>query len=489
MADSTKSKPKTDYGKIVLDNSLRILTLVKKVSGTYSLTNGQSLPGFLPKAQFLGMNTNGWSPGLGFVIGSSFGNDSDIYNKAVAHSIEPDGWITHDSILSSPYIRRKTETINYRINAEPLQGLKIDFTGNRTYTENYQHYFRYNETLQDFETFTPTNSGSFSMSYLMWGTSFVPDSTNNSLLFNALLDNRKIIAERIAKDNPQWIEQVNQYAYDSIAGDYFPVGYGASTLDVLMYSFIAAYTGQDANKIKLSPFPAIPLPNWTLTYNGLTNIPALGKLFKSISITHSYKSSYAISSWASNVYYDPNNTIQTFENSSTIIPKYDIMQMVLNEQYMPLIGIDLGFQNSLSTNFQFKKSRTLTMSFSNNQLTEVNSHEFVIGAGYRIKDLSFNIKPLTGDGGSRTIKNDLVLKLDVGFKRDITMLRRIDENNSQVSAGQNKINIYLTADYNFSQRLSAQAFFKHDFNMPFVSTSVKNSTTFAGITVRFNLSQ
>jgi len=478
---------------MVLDNGLRILTLVKKVSGTYSLNNGQALPGFMPKAQYLGMDSRSrMAPGLGFVLGSSFGSDANIFEKAVAHSIGVEDqyrWLTTDSILSDPYIRRKTETINYRVNAEPLNGLKIDFTGNRTYTENYMHYFRYNDAFQNFETFTPTTNGSFSMSYLMWSTSFVPDSTNNSTLFNALLDNRKIIAERIAKGNPQWIEDVNQYVYDSIAGDYFPLGYTASSPEVLMFSFIAAYTGKDANTIKLNPFPAIPLPNWNLTYNGLSNIPALAKIFKSISITHSYKSSYAISSWASNVDYDPNNTIKTYENSNVIIPKYDIMQMVLNEQYMPLIGIDLGFQNSLSANFQFKKSRTLTMSFSNNQLTEVNSHEFVFGAGFRIKDLSFNIKPLLGDGGTKTIKNDLVLKLDLGFKHDKTILRRIDENNNQVSAGQNKINIYFTADYNFSQRLSTQAFFKYDLSNPFVSTSYKTSTTYAGITIRFNLAQ
>mgnify|MGYP002624631121 CR=1 FL=1 len=491
-ADSTKAKPKANYGKMVLDNGLRVLTLVKKVSASYSMNNGQTLPGFMPKATYLGMDGTSWAPGIGFVLGNTFGSDGDIFSKAVANSIDVDElhrWLTTDSILSDPYLKRSTSTMNYRINAEPLSGLKIDFTGNRTEANNLQHYFRYNDLTNEFETFTPTNNGNFSMTYLMWKTSFVPDSTNNSALFNALLDNRKIIAERIAKSNPQWIEHVNQYAYDSIAGDYFPVGYNSSSLDVLMYSFIAAYTGQDANKIKLNPFPAIPFPNWSLTYNGLTNIPALSKLFKSISITHSYKSSYSISSWASNVYYDPNNTIQTFENSDLIIPKYDIMQMVLSEQYMPLIGLDLGFQNSLTSNVQYKKSRTLTMSFSNNQLTEVNSHEFVIGAGYRIKDLSFSVKPIVGDGGSRTIKNDLILKLDLGFKYDKTILRRIDENNNQVSAGQHKVNIYLTADYTFSQRLSMQAFFKRDAATPFVSSSVKNSTTYAGVTLRFSLAQ
>ena len=129
------------------------------------------------------------------------------------------------------------------------------------------------------------------------------------------------------------------------------------------------------------------------------------------------------------------------------------------------------------------------MSFSNNQLTEVNGRELVIGAGYRIKGLSFNIRSLTGSNSRTTVKNDLVLKIDLGFKKDKTVLRRIDENNNQVSAGQNKINIYITGDYQFSNRLSAQVFFKRDMNTPFVSTSFPTSTTFAGLMFRFNLAQ
>jgi cell surface protein SprA len=491
-ADSTNSVQKVNYGKVVLDNSLRLLTLVKKVSGTYSLNSGQSLPGFMPKSQYIGLNSDTWAPGLGFVFGSTFGDDANIFEKAVANSIDVEDakrWLTTDSILSQPYTRRSTETMNYRINTEPLPGIKIDFTGNRNYAENQQHYFRYNEATNNFDVFTPTYNGSFSMSYFMGGTSFVRTDSIHSRLFNNLLENRKIIAERIARNNPQWIDQVNEYTFDSIAGDYFPRGYNSASMEVLLYSFIAAYTGKDPNTMNLNPFPRFPLPNWNLTYNGLTNIPAIGNLFKSVSITHSYKSNYAISSWASNVYYDEDNTIQTFENSDLIVPKYDMGQIVLSEQYAPLIGIDLGLQNSMTANFQFKKSRTMTLSFANNQLTEVNGRELVIGAGYRIKDVSFNFTPIGSNGKSQTIKNDLVLKLDIGYKRDITILRRIDENNNQVSAGQNKINFYFTADYNFSQRLSAQAFFKYDLSIPEVANTFRNSTTYGGITLRFSLAQ
>jgi cell surface protein SprA len=220
----------------------------------------------------------------------------------------------------------------------------------------------------------------------------------------------------------------------------------------------------------------------------LTNIPVVGNLFKTFNISHSYKSNYAINSWASNVYYDDNNSVQTYENSDLIIPKYDISQIVLNEQFAPLIGIDVGLQNSMTFNLQFKKSRTLTLSFANNQLTEVNGQEIVVGGGYRIKNLSFNIVPI-GGGKPQNIKNDLVLKLDIGLKKDITILRRIDEKNNQVSAGQHKINFYLTADYNLSQRLSAQAFFKYDLTIPEVANTFRNSTTYGGVTIRFSLAQ
>ena len=485
-SDSTSMKPKGGdkelKGNFLLDGTLRILTMVKRASATYSLNGGQTLPGFMPKPKYFGMSNGEWAPGWDFVVGAP----GDIYDKAVNS-----GWLTLDSILSDPYIKRSTETFNYRVNCEPLQGFKLDIQGNMTYAENFQQYFRANNAGV-FEIFTPTNGGNFSSSTMLIKTAFVKDygdDNDGSPIFDQMLANRSIVADRIAKNNPQWVSNVNDYYFDTIAGDYFPRGYNASSMEVLLYSFLAAYSGQDAAKITLSPFQKIPFPNWTVTYNGLSNIPSIGAVFKTVNITHSYRSTYTISNWASNVYYDANNPIQTYENSSNIIPRIDINQMVLNEQFMPLIGVDVGFQNSLTCNVQYKKSRSLTMSFSNNQLTEVNGREIVVGAGYRIKGLTFNIMSLTGGNSRKTVKNDLVLKIDLGFKKDKTILRRIDENNNQVSAGQNKINIYITGDYQFSTRLSAQAFFKRDMNTPFVSTSFPTATTFAGLMFRFNLAQ
>ena len=482
VTDSIPSKSSSNFGKVILDGSLKMLTMLKRVTITYSANSGQVLPGFMPKPKYIGLDDSFTSPGWDFVLG----RQPDIYNKAVNND-----WLTLDSIISDPYRKMSSATINYRVNCEPFNGFKIDIQGNQTEANNFQQYFRA-DANGVFHAFTPTNGGNFTASSLLLKTAFINDygdGNDGSPVFDQLLANRAIIAKRIANNNPQWVSNVQSYYYDTIAGDNFPVGYGASSPEVVMYSFLAAYTGKDASTIKLSPFMQFPLPNWTVTYNGLTNIPAIGAIFKTFSLSHTYRSTYTLSNWASNVYYDAHNTIQTFENSSNIIPQYDISQMTLNEQFMPLAGVDVGLKNSMTFNVQYKKSRSLSISFSNNQLTEINGREIVVGAGYRIKGLSFNISSLTGSSGKRTVSNDLVLKLDIGFKKDKTTLRRIDENNCQVSAGQNRINIYLTGDYQFSTRLSAQAFFKRDMNSPFVSTSYPTATTFAGVMFRFNLAQ
>lgn len=480
VSDSTEKKPKVNYFKVAGETILKLAMSVKKANISYTQNNGQYLPGFMPEPDLFGVNFAANAPGFGY----AFGSDVDIRQTAIMN-----GWLTKDSLLNNAYAKKFTETLNYKVNIEPVPGLKIDISGNRTYATNFSEYFRA-DSNGEFQSYTPTNAGSFSMSYGMWKTSFIKSGKNEiSELFDQMLSNRKEIANRLAQDNPQWGSDGGRYVYDSIGGDYFPFGYGASSQEVLLYSFLSAYRGNSANSIELNPFPKIPIPNWSLTYNGLTNIPVVQKIFKSVNINHAYRSSYAITSFATNVSYDPSNTTQTYENSNLFVPEFDIAQITLTEQYSPLIGIDVGFQNSLTARFEYKKNRTLTLSFTNNQLTEVQGQEIVIGLGYRIRNIALIFSSISGSGKGTRSTNDLVLKVDLGFRDDKTTLRLINENNNQVSAGQKKTNVYVTADYTFSTRLSGQLFYKYDVSSPYVSSQYPTSNTYAGITLRFNLAQ
>ena len=476
--DTIKNKDKnkdteTTIGKAILDNTLRLLCSVKKVTFTYSKTSGVGLPGFMNKPNVLGMD-NAWSPGLGFVIGQN----NNVLNNAISK-----GWLTTDSTFNQPYTERLNETYTYKVSLEPYTDLNIEVTGTRTYAENFSEYFRA-DAMQMFQFYTPTTGGNYSISYMMANTSFV----SGDKLFNNLCDYRREIADRLAHNNKAWVGMGSPYVEDENVGERYPYGYTSSQQEVLTYAFLAAYSGKSPNNVSLGLFKTVALPNWNVKFTGLTKIPALKKYFKTITLTHGYKSSFSISAWANNINYNANEQMAVFTGTNMRIPEYDVSQLMLSEQYTPLIGVTLGFTNSLTPSIEYKKSRTITLGFSNNQITEVNGREIVIGCGYTFKDLGFSLSLFDGSG-SKKVSNDLKLKLDLGFRRDVTTLRSIDERHSQISAGQNKINVYLTGDYNFSQRLGMQVFFKYDMTNPFIANAYKTTNVFAGITARFSLTQ
>lgn len=471
--DSIQKKEPVNIGKAIADNTLRILFCVKKITFTYSKNNGVSLPGFMTEPSILGMDY-AWAPGLGFVVGQN----NHVLNTAINK-----GWLTCDSTFNRPYTERMSETYNYKVIMEPFTDLKIEVTGNRTYAENFSEYFRADE-MGIFQFYTPTTGGNYSISYLMTATSF----TDGDKLFNDLREYRQEIANRLAHENGTWVNMGEPYIEDESTGDIYPYGYTSNSQEVLTYAFLAAYSGKSPSKVSFGLFQKVALPNWTINFTGLTKIPALKKYFKTITLSHAYKSTFSISAWSNDINYDASNDMAVYAGTNTRISQYDMSQILISEQYSPLIGINLAFNNSLTPSIEYKKTRTVTLGFSNNQITEVNGREIVIGCGYTFKDLGFSMSLFDGSG-SKKVSNDLKLKLDIGFRRDMTKLRSIDEGNSQISSGQDKINIYLTGDYTLSQRLGMQVFFKYDMTNPFIANAYKTTNVFAGITARFSLSQ
>jgi len=236
----------------------------------------------------------------------------------------------------------------------------------------------------------------------------------------------------------------------------------------------------------------VPLhSNWRITYTGLSKIEFIARFIQKLTISHGYNSTYSINSFRTNVNYVdangyPSNT-QPF--SSDFVSEYDFGQISIAEQFAPLFGIDMTWHNSLFTKFEYKKSRNLTLSFANNQVTEVKSNELVVGLGYRIKSLGFTIKALGGGGRKTRMESDLDIKIDFSIRSNKTVLRSLDEDINQVSAGQKIISINTSIDYMLNQNLSIRFFFDKIINNPFVSNQYKNSTTNGGISLRFSLAQ
>jgi cell surface protein SprA len=332
--------------------------------------------------------------------------------------------------------------------------------------------------------------GSFSMSYITWGTAFEVDyDTSTSATFEQMKAYRYDIAYRLADDNPNSSGTV----FDSVTQQYYPTGYGPNSQDVLIPAFLAAYGNRDPNTIYTGYFPSIPLPNWRVTYDGLTKIKALANLFRSATLSHGYRSIYSVSSYQSNLYYQVDSLNQSpnalYAATNSFYPEYDIGQVTIQEQFAPLFGIDLSWNNSLLTRFEIKKSRTLTFSMANLQLTDMNTDEYVIGFGYKIQDVSFTVSSMGGGGRKTKISSDLDIKIDFSIRNNRTVLRRIDQNIDQVSSGQRIFSINTSLDYMLSKSVTLTMFFDRIMNKPFVSNQYPNSTTKGGISIRFSLAQ
>jgi len=465
------AEPKISLAKKIIDNTLKVLMEIKNASINYSETNGTLLPGYMPSPVYLGQDWNMMAPGTDFV----FGSQRDIRGDAVANN-----WLSRDTLLNTPFLTSKTTTLSARSTIEPIDGFRIELTANRNESMRKNEFFKA-DSNGNFSSYSPTETGTFSISYITWNTAWAKEDkvSHASPNFEKFKEYRLIIAQRLAAANPNYNGQT-----DAATG--YPDGYGPTSQAVLIPAFLAAYTGKDAGIFDLNPFPVIPMPNWRVTYDGLTKIEWVEKYIKTARLSHSYRSTYNVGSFVSNIRYkeDASGNPTARDILNNYLSKNEINQISISEQYSPLISLDVTLHNSIMAKLEIKKSRNLAMSFSNNQLTETTSDEFIIGSGYRIPDVEFSIK---AGGKTRDLKSDLNLRADFSIRKNKTSLRKMIENFDQISAGQRIISINLSADYMISTNFMVRLFFDKIITDPFVSSVFPNANTNAGFSLRFTL--
>ena len=139
--------------------------------------------------------------------------------------------------------------------------------------------------------------------------------------------------------------------------------------------------------------------------------------------------------------------------------------------------------NSVKILVEYKKDRALSLSFANNLLTEIQGDEIILGLGYRIKDLRIG----TNFGGQKKIlKSDLNFKMDLSRRYNKTIIRYLDIENNQTTAGQTIYGIQLTVDYALSKNLTALFYYDHTFSEYAISTAFPQTTIRSGFTLRYN---
>jgi cell surface protein SprA len=455
-----KRKATAKDGNVFLDGLIGVATSIKNVQINYAETGGTVLPGYTQGIGVLGTT----KPGLGFV----FGEQSDI-----RYDMARNGYLTNYPNFNQNYTEVATENLDMTANVDLFPDFKIDLVANRSYIDNFSEQFDVMDG--QYQSRAPYNSGNFAISTLMISTAFGRSDENGSAAFDSFRGNRLIIADRLAQ---------NYYGNTTFVRDAegYPVGFGKNSQAVLLPSFLAAYTGGDAGGVSLGAFRSIPIPNWTILYTGLMRYKFFKDNFRRFSVRHAYKSSYTVNAFRSNLDYDVNPNLP--DQAGNLPNQILISNVNLVEQFNPLVKFEMEMKNSIKVVAELKKDRALSMSFDNNLLTEVQGVDYIIGLGYRIKDVTFS--SALADNPTGVIKSDINIKADFSFRQSQTIVRYLDYENNQLAGGQNLWSLRLTADYSFSKNLTAIFFYDHAFSKAVISTAFPITTIRTGFTMRYN---
>jgi len=453
-------------GSKVKNFFVNILTSLKNVNASFVQTKGIFLPGYLPTTKYFGIDNATGAPGLGF----AFGSQRDIRDMALNN-----GWLTTDTLQNQLYVNTLREDFQFTGLLEPFKDLRITLKANKAQTRNFSTNFRYVASVSSFENLSAITTGDYSVSYIALGTAFKEsNSTIISGLFNQFMANRMIISRRLGAENPN---------SGGINGGYAD-GYSKESQDVIISAFMAAYSGKDAGKTKMNAFPKIPLPNWSLTYSGLTRIPFIADKFSSVDIRHGYRSAYNINGFNSLLrYQETNGAVSSRDVNNNFLPEYQFAQVTISEYFSPLVGVDTRFKNNLTASFELNRSRLLGLSLSNSQLAQLSENNMVLGLGYRTNKFRFPF----GWFKSLKMDNNMDFKLDVAIRDNKTVIYRADVTEAEISSGAKNITLRPSVDYVLNQKFNVKLFYDSNITKPYTSQTFNTSFSNFGFSLRFTL--
>jgi cell surface protein SprA len=231
------------------------------------------------------------------------------------------------------------------------------------------------------------------------------------------------------------------------------------------------------------------MPNWKLTYTGLSKTPLLKPYLKSINITTGYTGTMSMSGFNSNLLFTDLYGLgfPSFIDpvSHNYVPFFQVPNVTITQALNPLVGLDMTFVNNLTGKFEIRRSKMDALSMVDYQITETASNEYVFGIGFRKKGVKLPF-PVAG---IRKLKNELICKMDVSLRDDKSTNTFLSNNIGIVSRGQEVIRVSPTVDYSVTQKLTLHFFFDRQQTIPYVSNSYPTTTTRGGVTLRFIFAQ
>ena len=366
-----------------------------------------------------------------------------------------------------------------------------------------------------------TQSGTFSMTTISLGSALegIGDANSgyHSNTFEKFCNSIAGFRERVQARYEGSIYPISSH-WPILSGNTYNPANGevpAYSGDVLIPAFLNAYT---AGSTGLDIFPSIAhmLPNWTIRYSGLGQLPWFRDHFKSVNLSHSYKSIYAVGAYTSySTFMEYMNGLGFVSDVTTGNPipssMYNVSTVSINEAFSPLLGVDVTFQNNLTCKLEYRTTRVITLSMTSVQINEALSKDWVLGMGYKISNFNFfglggsSARKAKGKGKKNAetenrqssstskrggVNHDLNLRFDFSFRNQAALSRDIATMTSAASSGNKALKIAFNADYSLSRMLTMSFFYDQQTNTPLLSSSSYPTTTRDfGLSLKFSLTR
>jgi len=476
----------------IVQYAARGLMMVRSVGFSYSQSMDMMIPYFSPDVgNFLGQGSTplGSAPGWDFAFGFA---GMDYIDKANQR-----GWLIKNDENITPAMVNNVESYKFTAQVEPIAGMRITLNADRQQSNRNQYYFMYGDM-------PPKLSGDFRMTTISLGSAFESANAANgyySKTFETFLNNRNIIAGRLEQiynktqyPNIGFLDGSN-YAgkpYDPSVGKVDP-----NSADVLIPAFISAYSGGNPKSVGLTAFPSLLklLPNWSITYDGLMQLPFINKRFRTFTLEHRYTSVYAVGAFNSYMNWvnaTGGNDFGFIQNVTSNNPypssPYDISTVSITEAFSPLIGLTSTLLNNVSISFKYNRARNINLNITSYQISEMLNNDFTFGAGYRFDNFNKVLK-IKKTGGAN-FNNELKVDASVSYKKTQSLLRKIQDDFTQAISGDAQTMLKLSTDYSLSKMITLQAFFDKQISNPLVSSSAYPLTkTSFGLSVQVNFTR
>ena len=77
-------------------------------------------------------------------------------------------------------VKNNSTNLTLRSTVEPIKQFRIEFNASKNTSSNNQEYFRWDNISNGFNSFSPTETGSYSISFISFPTAFVGNNDDYS---------------------------------------------------------------------------------------------------------------------------------------------------------------------------------------------------------------------------------------------------------------------------------------------------------------------